>query len=83
MIVNTEIAQKVPQASQGALPKESSMKRTIQRERRNAFPQLSNPEHDNKLLSKWRQTESGELSERVVFNTIFIAIRHKMESKLT
>ena len=53
-IINREVSETLPAAAQGALPKESSIRRTIQRERRKNLPPLP------KMHQNWKSMENGE-----------------------
>ena len=59
-IINREISETLPAAAQGALPKESSIRRTIQRERRKNLPPLPKNASELEVDGKWRETSNGE-----------------------
>ena len=62
-IINQELAANIPAAVQACLPKETSMKRTVQRWRRKDQPQLpasSNDMKDTVVGTKWGRTIDGQ-----------------------
>lgn len=59
-IINREVSQTLHTAAQGALPKESSVRRTIQRERRRNLPPLPKSASEIDIEGKWRETSNGE-----------------------
>ena len=59
-IINREVSETLPVAAQGALPKESSVRRMIQRERRKNLPPLPKSASEIEIHGKWRETASGE-----------------------
>ena len=59
-IINREVSQTLHTATQGALPKESSVRRTIQRERRRNLPPLPKSASEIDIEGKWRETSNGE-----------------------
>ena len=59
-VINREVSQTLHTAAQGALPKESSVRRTIQRERRRNLPPLPKSASEIYIEGKWRETSNGE-----------------------
>ena len=60
IIVNQEVASKVPAAAKGAIPKEPSMRRVVQRERRKHMPKAPSSISEIDLSGQWSVTNNGE-----------------------